>query len=199
MKKQVISLGGGCDIAMNLERLGFKKESLFFDWLWNLNSGLEAVNNIIKNDFYGVIKPDSYEKRLHYRFHSQEVVVYKHYPLIAHLHSNPLNNEYDHDTLVRRINRTKELFSVPDRHLVFIYYLNYEEFKRCMNEPSLDYAISKIIREGNEFVEIFTGKYPYKKFRLVLVVQTDFSDRKRIKKKIWNAKNKSHDLITHLD
>ena len=121
MKKiQIIPLGAACDIAMNLDSLQLRKNSLFFDWLWNLDSGLKSVSECIGSDFRNVINPDPYVYRYHFRF-GKEICVYRHAESVVHLHSNPTEKKADSDTLIKRARRTIELFNSNDFKL-FIYY-----------------------------------------------------------------------------
>ena len=49
----VISLGGNCNIALNLKELGFRKASYPFDWL--VSYDVEKVVFLIENDFKGFL------------------------------------------------------------------------------------------------------------------------------------------------
>ena len=65
MKNVFVSLGGGCDVATNLKKLGLRLEQYPFDWLWNLDAGLDYVSKIIATDFKGLTSKHDYTYASH--------------------------------------------------------------------------------------------------------------------------------------
>ena len=66
MKEQVISLGGGCDVATEfIQRLQLTEETHFFDYLWNLDGGLRNVTQILRDDFAGFDSLDDFMFEFH--------------------------------------------------------------------------------------------------------------------------------------
>ena len=54
-RELIVSLGSGCDIKIFLINTHYKHyPTEFFDYLWNLDIGLDYVKDIIKNDFEGL-------------------------------------------------------------------------------------------------------------------------------------------------
>jgi hypothetical protein len=158
---------------MNLDYLGLRKESHPFDWLWNLDSGFVAINNILNEGFESLIEKDSYKIIQHYRLESPQVV-YREYPAIIHMHSNPMENIADHLTLVKRINRFKEVFTHGD-FLHFVYYKSYNEELRKDKDATIEKTLQSMVSGANEFCQIINKKnfQPQGNFHLLLILQTD--------------------------
>ncbi|AFY37750.1 hypothetical protein Lepto7376_1401 [[Leptolyngbya] sp. PCC 7376] len=182
MKKHIyISLGAACDAAQNLNFLGLRHCSYPFDWLWNLDLGLTAVTQIIEQDFEKITFQDCYIELPHYRF-PDPMVVYKAYPTIAHLHTNPLEDSDAHQTLCRRIERfQKELNSDTIKH--FIYYRNFNN-DLFDQHATLEDTLKKLLNEGEIFIEMLQKKYPEaaKRASLLLVLQTRPLDQNQAQK-----------------
>jgi hypothetical protein len=54
-RELIVSLGSGCDIKLFLINTYYKHyPTEFFDYLWNLDIGLDYIKDIIKNDFEGL-------------------------------------------------------------------------------------------------------------------------------------------------
>ena len=181
MKHIFISLGSACDAALMMQFLGIRYKSYPFDWLWNFEGGLTAVTEIIKSDFSEITAKNSYLENQHYRF-SELVTVYKAYPTIVHLHSDPLQNEEDHNTLLHRIERFKgALEDASFKH--FIYYRSLEEDIINGKSKDLNDSFHRLIDEGIFFLEMIKKKYPQLsgKIHLLLVLQIKKSDIKILK------------------
>jgi hypothetical protein len=173
LKHEFISLGAACDVAMMLDYLGIRKKSLPFDWLWNLYSGLDFVSDNICNNFKNILSINCYVESKHYRFKDPSVV-YKKYPLVAHIHTNPLIDLAEHEKLKRRIRRfNNELSSNSFIH--FVFYRIYEEDIRSGKSVDLNGTIFSLIDEGKRFVDKLKKQFPDIRFNLLLVVQTPSS------------------------
>lgn len=173
MKHHYISLGAACDVGMVMDELALRKTSLPFDWLWNLDSGLEAVTHMIATDFALVSDRQSYEIQDHYRLTSPSVV-YRSYPSIIHMHSNPMDFDDAHLALQRRMQRFRDVLASGDT-LHFVYYKNYnEELLKSTGVSILD-TFSRMMREGGDFLSLITSKTSGK-VSLLLVLQTDAQD-----------------------
>jgi hypothetical protein len=169
-----ISLGGGCDVAMITKYLGKRDESYPFDWLWNLKpSSLLDVCEIIGNDFRQVLEIDCYMKAKHYRF-PQEVLVYRDFPHIVHLHSNPLDDNKDHKTLVRRFLRLQKIL-IQNDDICFIYYQSHDE--NCLfGRNQLSDNVYNMIIQGIYFVNFFQNKFKGKIFSIKLIYQVSSNE-----------------------
>ncbi|MDE1234346.1 DUF1796 family putative cysteine peptidase [Vibrio aestuarianus] len=173
MEHTYISLGGGCDVAMNLNAIGFRKKSYPFDWLWNLDSGLTSVTNIIRHDFSEVLKEGAYRNTKHYRF-SSNVITYEHYPSIAHIHTDPLNNIDEHEKLCRRsLSFIQKLNDTSIKH--FVYYRSFNEGSFKDSTLSCQDSFNILVSEGTRFLDMLYKKFPNSKSKvtLLLVLQVD--------------------------
>ena len=95
-----------------------------------------------------------------------QVLAFKAYPKIVHLHSNPYENKVELTNYNLRINRFKELLKNSDIQTTFVYY------RICKVETGqFDRALANtinILREETvRFTKIMEHKYPSKPFRLV--------------------------------
>ncbi|QDS86853.1 hypothetical protein EC9_10280 [Rosistilla ulvae] len=169
----VVSLGGGCDVALILRHFYLRQASLPFDWLWNLHDGLRAVTSIIANDFLEVRSRDAYIRSPHFRWPNQEVVVFRNYPNIAHVHGNPLEDSHAKETLNRRIDRLTRILTDPQREIVFVYYRRFDEGPELLCESTVADRTQKLIDESLEFMEMMDRKYAHPKMRLISVFSTD--------------------------
>ena len=62
----IVSLGSGCDIKLFLINKYYKYyPTEFFDYLWNLDIGLDYVKDIIKNDFKGLTEESDFTLTIH--------------------------------------------------------------------------------------------------------------------------------------
>ena len=185
-----VSLGSACDIAMILKEHKQKRESYPFDWLWNLDHGLSAVNDMITSDFRNVIREDSYTVAYHYRL-NREVVVYKEYPSIIHMHSNPYSYREDHDVLRRRIERFKDLLQSNDP-ITFVHYKNYNEELMKDKSISLEEMFKGLVLKSNEFLKLIEKKRHRDSFVLIVVLQTDPKWQEQANKLISSYRSKDH-------
>ena len=190
MKHEYISLGGGCDTAMILDYYGLRTKSLPFDWLWNLDEGLSAVIEIIKNQYQEVTQDrlKCYQLSEHCKF-LVKMITYSGFPSIVHLHSNPMENESEHEKLVKRFRRLDNILkSNSVKH--FIYYRAYEEGKSKNKEITIQDSLARLIGEGNNFYNSISEIYPniQGKFSLLLVLQTLHSDELLALSEIEKAK-----------
>jgi len=187
MRHYYISLGSACDAAISLKYIGVRKESLPFDWLWNFDTGLRSVVTIIENDFKQIIDKDSYQLANHYRF-SKPVVVYKSFPGIVHLHSDPMTINGEHEKMLRRIKRFINILNNKSKKH-FVYYKCYEEdlIKNC--NQSIKDTLDELICEGEKFVTMLLEKYAHVKnqFYLLLIIQTDKDKSRNACNEIRNA------------
>jgi hypothetical protein len=171
MKSEIISLGGACDVGIALQWMKVKGLSYPFDWLANLDGGLSVVLDILNNNFETVNRRESYEiKRLSPG--SEGSVVYKFYPEVSHLHSNPLANQEDHASLVRRMDRFRAALDDQNLFINFIFYRNFDAPNLREGGGSLESALDLLRTEGAAFVDFLRRKYPKKLFSLTLVMQT---------------------------
>lgn len=197
-RTQIIPLGSACDIAMNLDILNLRKNSLFFDWLWNLDSGLKFVSDCVEQDFKNVISSSPYAYRYHYRF-DKEVCVYKDAESVVHLHSNPIEDLVASETLKKRAKRTKALLESNDFKL-FIYYRAYPEDLIKHGSYNLKDTLRSILDEKDLFLRTFEKKYPNQinNYKLLLILQVESMDLANAKILINEVKQENQSLNLHL-
>jgi len=171
LNHRYVSLGGACDAAMMLDTLKLRDEAYPFDWLWNLNHGLAAVNDIIEARFVQILGEDAYYSGLHHRV-GRNVVLYKSFPSIIHMHSDPMNNRAEHEKIVRRISRFNEMLRSKDQ-LHFIYYANLNEIRMVNATLTNSILIDELILQGTRFMSFMSKKGHGKRTTLLLVLQTD--------------------------
>jgi len=181
MKHEYVSLGSACDTAMIFDRLKIRQTSYPFDWLWNLDTGLESVINIIENDFSSILNKESYAKKYHFRL-PNEVIVYKEFPSIIHMHSDPLSSIAAHETLVRRIFRFRELL-LSDTKIHFIYYKNYNEELLKDSSRTINLTIKDMLTQAKKFMALIDEKRKLNtKSILLLILQTDIEQQEEANK-----------------
>jgi len=192
VKHTYISLGSACDTATIMDSAGIRKKSYPFDWLWNLDTGLESVTEIIRNDFKQITVDNCYAKNRHYRF-PDSMIVYKDYPSIAHLHCNPLEDIKEHQRLCGRTFRfMEEMKGNNVKH--FIYYRCFEEDLLQGKSDSINNTFSRLIDEGEKFVGMMFEKYPncHNILHLLLIIQVDENLLEQAKKVIETYTNKQY-------
>lgn len=169
MEVVYVSLGSGCTISQSLREIGLRKQSLPFDWLWNLDSGLDVVNTIIKDNFVQFKDRKNLVLGSHYRW-DKKVIINSVYPNIAHVHSDPLHIDEDYGTLLKRINRFKKVLE-SNGNVQFIYYRLTTEFNLNiqLEEYDVKVCLNKIIKESYEFIDIIKSKYPSLQFKLLSI------------------------------
>lgn len=176
MQPLCISLGSACDGAMILDVTGSRHVSLPFDWLWNITGGINNISDIIKSDFVYVTSDDCYMQSLHNRWQNQLSVVYKEYPDIAHLHTNPLINIEAHKTLCERYKRFDKLLKQAKDNknelIHFLYYINLDEIEELMSQ-SIDVIIKRHVEQINVFQNVIFEKYGLEQFKFLFIVQTN--------------------------
>ncbi|AFZ44899.1 Protein of unknown function DUF1796 putative papain-like cysteine peptidase [Halothece sp. PCC 7418] len=177
MEHHYISLGAGCDTAMILNKLGLRKKAYPFDWLWNLDAGLTAVNDIIKYNFMNVSSEDAYCRSSHYRL-PHPVVVYKNFPEIIHMHSNPMEDRQEHEKLLRRIERFQTLIK-SNHKLHFIYYKNYNEEHQKDHSVTVQDTLLKMLNQADKFLDIISNfqRKSTSQVTLLLILQTNIEEK----------------------
>lgn len=176
-KQMVISLGGGCDVAMILNHYQLRHSSLPFDWLWNLHDGLGSVTSMIQSGFDDVRGVGAYSQLPHYRWPGQRSIVFRDYPHVAHVHTNPLKNPKALATFERRIDRMSELLEGSRCEIAFVYYRQASEGPETLDHPVdetiLDERIRTLGTESRDFVQMMSSRYPSLSFRLLSVLSVD--------------------------
>jgi hypothetical protein len=188
VKHQYISLGSACDPVLMFEMLGMKEVSMPFDWLWNLDLGLKAVCEIIENDFAQISDRDGYAVGSHYRL-DREVLVYKAFPTIIHMHSDPLANEADHASLLRRMERFRESLRSGD-HLHFVYYKHFNEEHLRGSALTIEDTVRRMFEESERFIDLVSRRRALgrRNLSLLLVLQTHEPDAQAARKVLRKLK-----------
>jgi hypothetical protein len=181
MKKVCISLGSSCDAAAALKRVGMRVQSYPFDWLWNISGGITYITQMLSSDFKNVLDRSSYMKSRHWRFgEEKEVIVYKYYPEIVHIHGNPLENSEEHLKLQRRFQRLMDLLCDNTWKKCFLYQVNIDEIRMKNMLVSDQEIIEYQLKECNVFIDLLCDKYPKIVYEFLIVFQTDIVDEKFI-------------------
>jgi hypothetical protein len=165
--EHIISLGSSCDGANQLKRRGKNNKTLFFDFLWNQQGGLNTVSTILKNNFELFDDINMYTKTNTNTYLSgfykitNFFNINKHYPELVFMHHDTTKLEII-DSLQRKIVRTNELFKTC-KNPVFIYYRHI-----CYDEN-----IGPIIKEETEqFCATFSSKYN-PNFKIISCIMVD--------------------------
>jgi len=181
---EVISLGGGCDVAT--EFLGpsqINETHHFFDFLWNLDGGLKNVCSIIDSDFKGFEDLQNYIYDLHPEWNTNldqgpkvlacanlqaAQLVHARYKNIAFVHHKRTQQMVD--SMTRKKDRLLAVFQsvLP---VTFIYYRQYHApiNGTYVNGPDYDILdkLNHFKWETDLFMSTFDQKYPKKEFRLI--------------------------------
>ncbi len=188
MKNVFVSLGGGCDVATNLKKLGLRHEQYPFDWLWNLDAGLDYVSKIIATDFKGLTSKHDYTYASHQINPVEKFLIFKDYPKIAHLHSNPHDNSDVLADYKVRIDRFRKLIKDTGEKTTFIYYRN----AAVAEENSINdfhAEVSHLKSETTLFEEMMARLHPDKTFSLVslLAIPATCFDNHALKENLRRA------------
>ena len=170
----IISLGGSCDGANQLKRRGKQSKTLFFDFVWNEQGGLNTVTSILEKDFQHFNTIESYTKTnthpylagFHKIKSSFNINIY--YPELVFMHHDTTKPEII-DSLQRKIDRTRELLQTC-KNPVFIYYRHI-----CYDEN-----VGPIIKEETEqFCASFSSIYN-SNFKIIscIMIEQDYDTTK---------------------
>ena len=132
---KIIPLGGGCSVASNLKSLNMRNKALFFDYLWNLNDGLNSATKIIDDNLEGFDKQEFYKYDYHPKWNfdgkkivkNEKVIVHKKYPNIAFIHYDIFKDDKAINSFLRKAKRVRNILKSGDK-IIFVYY-------RCYAEP----------------------------------------------------------------
>ncbi|MBT4519830.1 MAG: hypothetical protein HOC23_07475 [Halieaceae bacterium] len=183
-KARWVSLGGGCDVATELlQRRGLSDTSHFFDYLWNLDGGLNNVSRIIASRFAGFDSQECFIRLRHPEWNTAEVagslriacadleaeqLCHRDYPDIVFLHYREGAELVD--KLSRKAERFMQLLE-GNGPLTFIYYRQYHGpiLGQYINKPNydIDDKLCHWQTETEKFVQFLTGLYPLVDFRIV--------------------------------
>lgn len=173
MEHQYISLGAACNAAMMIKKLGLRKASYPFDWLFNLDSGLASVTEMIQDDFRKVCARDCYMPGSHPKI-TAEVVAYRDYPTVLHIHTNPMSTTSEHDELVRRFDRFRRALRSRDK-LHFVYYRNLAASRMTDPSATAQQVLRQLVDEAGAFLDTISALREGDT-SLLLVLETDIED-----------------------
>lgn len=156
MSRQIISLGGSCDVADQLKRHQIHKDrpTLFFDYLWNEVDGLKGVSRIIKNGFEAMENPANHTRTVEHPisiYKNRPFSICMEYPNIVFMHHNTIEKA-TMDSIKRKISRTKEAFESTDPK-TFIYYRHYHWDFNLVDDLSI------ILEESRDFCKVYREVY----------------------------------------
>jgi len=212
-KDLIVSLGSGCDIKLFLINTHYKHyPTEFFDYLWNLDIGLDYVKDIIKNDFEGLAEKADFTLTTHKKFQKNFIInlteseislqseelgiqhyVPKKYPELNFMHYPEING------LVKSFNKKIKRFRkiLKNRNVHFVYYRQFDEPIQSEYVTNSDYNLdSKIefwIKESVDFIEFAKSINKRNKLLSLFALPHDF-DRALLGK--YNLGEKSRNNLT---
>ena len=110
-KFHYVSLGSFCGVAMELERVGLRQESLPFDWL--ITADFDSVLWLIRNNFDGFLeKEDLYQEETPDYYYSKRFSIHFYHEFVS---TKSLDEQYDAvaGKYRRRIKRFYGIISSP--------------------------------------------------------------------------------------
>lgn len=191
----IVSLGGGCAIKTELIRKFFPEQpALFFDYLWNLDDGLDACTRIILNDFQDFREVDDLFYYPHPKWNTdselkpislcinpvgtgQSILVSRHFINISFFH-------YQHTTKTlqsfkRKSERFKKILQDTTCQTIFLYYRQHDEPINGnyaeKNDYSIDEKLSRLESESLRFRDAMEKKYPSLPFNLIALIMEPFA------------------------
>ncbi|WP_296101485.1 DUF1796 family putative cysteine peptidase [uncultured Agrobacterium sp.] len=167
MAHRYISLGSACNAATMIRKAGLRRASYPFDWLLNVDDGLKAVSEIVRNNFEEASKPESYLVVFHPPA-GRAVPTYKLYPKTFHVHSDPVADPNHHAEMLRRFDRMREALRSRD-HLHFLYYRDYSTYRESNPGTTAHEIVHIMEAEVLEFLALVEGMRAGKTTVLVVV------------------------------
>ncbi|MBG6178732.1 hypothetical protein IWQ55_006585 [Labrenzia sp. EL_208] len=158
MRKIFVSLGGACDAAQNLKKLGLRIDPYPFDWLWNLDNGLRDVSRMISSNFSDVTEKEDYLYSSHKFLKGDSVILFRCYRNIAHLHSNPIENDVERKEFTARVERFRELLNNKNDLIVFTYYRQIDVLRDLYGCDTQD-QLTLLHKEAEEFTTLLQKSY----------------------------------------
>jgi hypothetical protein len=166
IKENIISLGSSCDGANILKYLNYQTKNRFFDFLWNEKKGLQAICEIIENDFLHFDKIENYEmqKNTIIAWEGTEISnkqINKYYEDVLFYHNKKKINNDDIESFKRKIERTQNIIN-SNEYKYFIYYRHF----------NLNDNINILVEETNNFCNLYRKKYN-KEFLLISCIMVE--------------------------
>lgn len=212
-RELIVSLGSGCDIKIFLINTHYKHyPTEFFDYLWNLDIGLDYVKDIIKNDFEGLTEEADFTLTTHKKFQKNLITkltekdlslqseelgtqhhVPKKYPELNFMHYPEINE------LVKSFNKKIKRFRkiLKSRNVHFVYYRQFDEPVQSEYVNNSDYNLdSKIefwIKESVDFIEFVKSINKRNKLLSLFALPYDF-DKTSLEK--YSLDEKSQNNLT---
>ncbi len=143
------SLGGGCYVAWALEAAKLKKETQFFDFMWNLQGGLKTVVSIFKDNFESFLEAGNYKyTRDHQILNWDAFNINSRYPELVLMHYDTRDDAV-FQSVCRKALRTREIFA-DNSFKVFLYYRGYYAGPK---------TVQLLAEESEHFEREFSRKY----------------------------------------
>tara|TARA_B110001452_G_scaffold85760_1_gene70092 strand:- start:6 stop:4607 length:4602 start_codon:yes stop_codon:yes gene_type:complete len=166
INENIISLGNSCDGANILKYFNYQTKNRFFDFLWNEKRGLQAICEIIENDFLHFDKIENYEiqKNTIIAWEGTEISnkqINKYYEDVLFYHNKTKINNNDIDSFKRKIERTQTIMNSNE----YKYFIYYRHFK-------LNDNINILVEETNNFCNLYKKKYN-KQFLLISCIMVE--------------------------
>lgn len=149
MKYHYVSLGSFCGVAMELDRIGLRQESLPFDWL--ITADFDSVLWLIRNHFEGFLeKEDLYQEETPDYYYSKRFQIHYYHEFIG---TGSLEEQYDAvlEKYRRRIGRFYEIISSPT---VFIRSCNGREIEYIQKHQEEIESLLKSFNAENRIIYI---------------------------------------------
>ena len=187
INENILSLGSSCDGANILKYFNYQTKNRFFDFLWNEKRGLDAVCQIIKNDFLYFDKEENYEvqKNTIIAWEGSKLnnkQVNKFYEDVLFYHNKNKINNSDIESFNRKIERTKNILNSSE-YKYFIYYRHF----------NLNDNIDILLNETHNFFDMYKNKYN-NQFLLISCIMVENTINTNILQKIVNNLNNNQNI-----
>jgi len=182
IKENIVSLGSSCDGANILKYFNYQTKNKFFDFLWNEKRGLQAICEIIENDFLHFDKIENYDiqKNTIIAWEGSNLSnkqINKYYEDVLFYHNKTKINNNDIQSFKRKIERTKNIMN-SNEYKYFIYYRHF----------NIGDNIDTLVNETNNFCNLYKTKYN-NKFLLISCIMVQNNTNLNILEEIINKLN----------
>lgn len=152
--------------------------------------GLEYITEIISNNFKDFSDKSAYKYQYVDNYLNNECLINEKYQHIAFMHQDILDNNYDYNTLLRRVNRFKDLLNQEEK-VLFIYYRHYK-INFNPKEKNISNYSERLKQESMDFCKKLHGLYPDLKFELLALLQAPSNVIKKISFKNTHLKENGY-------
>jgi len=169
---ELISLGSGCDAAMQIKRLKLSNTTHFFDYLWNYNDGMKSVIKIFNDNFEGfdTLSDYKYDYIRGIWGGKKVVIVNNKYKNIGFIHYDIFTQPKVLESFKRKVSRIRSALDSEDS-INFVYYRSFRHTIESDYKQYSDFDVERKLeyfyRESENFVRFFSRRFQNKKFKLL--------------------------------